>query len=202
MMYAHYKPNRGWWVCTELQTRVFTNTRTVKCKSTHTLTERTWLRHLEHPPCARLLLQGELVVLYSANIKEVCMGVQIGFRAEKVVVVMSSIPRWLGEVMHRLNYSLKTSLVLRSTHKHTDRQQPAQRVSLCSCTNTFQSIQRNICTHRNAFNLKSKWRLWHFPNSNNIMVESLFAFSFFSPLHTWQQFPAGKRVADDWLWYI
>lgn len=48
----------------------------------------------------RIFLQGELVVLLSTDIKEARMGEQIGFRAEKVLVVMSLIPNWLDEVMH------------------------------------------------------------------------------------------------------
>lgn len=50
-------------------TRIFTRAPT----HAHTHTHR--LKHPEHSLCARLFLQGELVVLLSADIKEACMSV-------------------------------------------------------------------------------------------------------------------------------
>lgn len=40
---------------------------------THTHADKHRRRHPEHPQCARLFLQGKLVVLLSADFKEACM---------------------------------------------------------------------------------------------------------------------------------
>lgn len=69
------------------------------------------------------------------------MGVQIGFGAEKVVVVMSLIPSWLDKVMHKLKYSLVTSLILSHTHKNT-----CANARNCTQTQTDDSLLKGFHT--------------------------------------------------------